>query len=168
MNTQERNKHRRNSHSSSETDSGPQFGDALLKFEKCLEAPVVPGELPSWTSAVGHAFKNFAEPLHREIEEIHKDHFAEISEEAPDLLRRVEQMREEDSKLLVLYEELSNKLRKLREGAERVEPHESKLEKARDVLVDEGLQFVIRARKQQQAISTWLLEAFYRDRGVAD
>jgi hypothetical protein len=35
-------------------------------------------------------------------------------------------------------------------------------------LIDAGLKLVIRVRTQEQAIRTWFLEAFDRDRGTAD
>jgi len=76
------------------------FLSALAEFERCLETPVVPGELPNWANAARAACESVG--------------------------------------------------RLLREK------------------VDEALGFVIQARKQQTALKTWYVEAFQRDRGVAD
>jgi hypothetical protein len=35
-------------------------------------------------------------------------------------------------------------------------------------IVKKGLEFVIRARTQETAVSTWHMEAFQRDRGFGD
>jgi hypothetical protein len=35
-------------------------------------------------------------------------------------------------------------------------------------LIDEGLTFIARVRKQATAIQTWFVEAFNRDRGAVD
>jgi hypothetical protein len=45
---------------------------------------------------------------------------------------------------------------------------EESLEKARQLLVDQGLALVLRIRKQEAAARTWYVEAFQRDRGVGD
>jgi hypothetical protein len=42
------------------------------------------------------------------------------------------------------------------------------MDKSLAVVINGGLSFVIRVRTQQQAIATWLIEAFHRDTGVAD
>jgi len=35
-------------------------------------------------------------------------------------------------------------------------------------LVDDGIEFITRMRKQEAAVQAWFVEAFTRDRGVAD
>jgi hypothetical protein len=56
----------------------------------------------------------------------------------------------------------------LSKRSERLEPDEGHARRALETIVDGGLKLVIRIRKQEVAISTWLMEAFDRDRGVAD
>jgi benzoyl-CoA reductase/2-hydroxyglutaryl-CoA dehydratase subunit BcrC/BadD/HgdB len=151
-----------------ESDESHEIDSLLFHLELCLETPVVPGELPSWSAATRQAAEALAEALQNEIHENHPDDFAEISNQDPDLLRQVEQLRAEDTKLLQQYEEFAGKISRFRERAERAEPHESKLDEQLSEIVEEGLALVIRIRTQQQAISTWLMESFQRDTGVAD
>jgi len=157
------------------TDTNPNADDesagidaALSQLEGCLESPVVPGELPSWASAVEEAYKDVRDPLRHELEHTHPDHFDQISSENSDLLHQVEQMHEEDALIREHYGKLADKIEQFRKRVEPAEPHESKLDECLSAVVDEGLQFVIRVRSQQQAVSTWLLESFQRDTGVAD
>lgn len=101
--------------------------DALSRFESCLESTVVPGEFPSWASALTRACEELGEPLRREIEESHGRQLAQIRREDADLLRRVEQLRDADSQLLEGYGTLREQVEQFLERAERDEPHESKL-----------------------------------------
>jgi len=141
---------------------------ALSQLETRLETPVIPGELPSWANAVEKACESVGDHLRHEIEDMHPAHYAQITREGSDLLRQVEQMREEDSQLCKLYETLGHKIHRFRTQSEQAEPHECKLNEFLAEVVDEGLAFVIRVRRQELAVSTWLMEAFQRDSGVAD
>jgi hypothetical protein len=50
----------------------------------------------------------------------------------------------------------------------KLEPDEEKAQQHVKKLVDEGMAFVARVRKQEVAIQTWFVEAFNRDRGAGD
>jgi Spy/CpxP family protein refolding chaperone len=149
-----------------ETSDSARIDAALSQFESCLESPVIPGELPSWAAAVEQTYRGLGGPLRREIEDTHRDQLAQITSEETDLLAQVQQLREEDAQLGEVYQAFGNDIRAFRKQAERVEPHEGKLAERLTRVVNDGLALVIRIRKQQRAIRTWLLEAFNRDTGV--
>jgi hypothetical protein len=133
-----------------------------------LETPVVPGELVAWADAVQQAYRQLGLDLRLEIDENHPGDFAQIGSEDSDLLRRVEQLLEEDDHLLACSQLFSTRLQRLCGASERAEPHEGKLDELVAEIVAEGLALVIRIRKQQQALKTWLMESFQRDTGIGD
>jgi hypothetical protein len=141
---------------------------ALAQLEMCLETPVMCGELPSWCEAVEAAHREVREPLWQELDSAHPIQFAHIGNENGDLLRRVEQLSEEDAFLRQLYTDFADALQRFCKRSEIVEPQEDRMDKSLAVVINGGLSFVIRVRTQQQAIATWLIEAFHRDTGVAD
>jgi hypothetical protein len=56
----------------------------------------------------------------------------------------------------------------LKGTADLIEPDERLAADAHAALIEKGLQLVIAARTQEEAISTWYVEAFARDRGDVD
>lgn len=144
------------------------FDEALKAFESALEVPFVPGELERWIDAVEGAFTQVRPRLQRRLQHAHPDEFAEIGEADPGLIRRVEQMREEDAALREETAELADRITALRSAITSVEPDEARVETMLETFIEQALQFVIRVRKQEQAVRTWLMEAFNRDRGTID
>jgi len=142
--------------------------DSLARLEACLETPVVSGELEAWAAAIDEALEPVRSALQQVIQQSHPDQFQTIRKENQDLMHQVERLREEDTQLLAAYDEFANHVSQFREGAEEVESHESKLDPAEEVLVKAGIGFIVRVRKQQQALKTWLIEALERDTGIAD
>ena len=99
---------------------------------------------------------------------MHAEEFAAIVEEDAGLLARVEQLKKEDSGIIQQFADPSRRAERLAELAWRCEPDEGQVREDVSRLVELGLSFVIRVRTQETAISTWLLEAFDRDRGTVD
>jgi hypothetical protein len=151
-----------------EKNGDDEFVTALAQLESCLESPVVPGELLSWLDAIQTSCESLRGPLRQVIDGSHPGDFKEIGREEPDLLRQVELMKQEDEELIKQYRAFREKLPTFRERAEKVEPHESKLNGRVSALAEEGLTLVINIRKQQEAISTWLSESVQRDTGFGD
>lgn len=146
----------------------PQLREALAQLEGALEVPLVPGELASWVPPVQQGLTAVGTYLRRQIERVHKEEMKTIQQEDLGLARRVEQMAEEDQQIIQQFEQLSRLAQKLGAAAVAIEPDEAAIEPEQSRLVDEGLEFVIRVRKQEAAIATWLVEAFDRDRGDVD
>jgi hypothetical protein len=156
------------------TRTAPQPGTAeelfecLARLEAGLETPVVSGEMVSWGAAIQRSLDNLGEILRHEVNVRHPAVCSQIGREDPELLRQVDQLRGEDSRLLDLYTQFAGQLSRFRDRAERAEPNEAKLDPQVAEIVADGLELVISIRKQEQALKTWLLEAFDRDTGFAD
>lgn len=145
-----------------------ELKQALERLETGLQTPVVPGELPNWAEEVQAAFREVDEQLRLQIEQCHPDQFAQIEQDDPGLSPRVEELRTEDDVLRRELEELRPLIDALAEGAPRVEPDEGLAERSLERTIRQGLALVLRARRQEVAASTWLVESLDRDRGVAD
>lgn len=141
---------------------------ALDRLESALETPVVPGELPDWFDRVRETCAEAGSELEIDISGPHEELFAEILAQDMALAARVEAMKENDQRLLKMHHDLSAAIEQLCDRAEAVEPHESKIDQQTTRIIDEGLAFVLEARKQEKAIEAWYVECFNRDRGVAD
>jgi hypothetical protein len=144
------------------------FLRSLAKLETCLETPRVAGELPSWAAAVQEGFADVGSMLSRQLDSLHAEEYAEIVEEDSGLFARVEQLKKEDCGITEQFADLCRRAERLAEIAWRVEPDEGQVREDVSRLVELGLSFVIRVRTQETAITTWLVEAFDRDRGTVD
>lgn len=145
-----------------------EFLTALADFERCLETPVVPGELPNWLRTVRQASMDVRVQLKREIDETHNQLLDDMVEQDFELAPRAQEMKDADHALISRLEELQKTFDRLAEMAERAEPHEAKLDEHVEQFTNEALQFVIECRKHENALTTWYMEAFNRDRGIAD
>ena len=152
----------------STTSADHELQDALRRLEGYLETPVVPGELEDWTQNVVAAWQEVDHRLETHIRDHHREQLSKIAEEDTEMLAHVERLRDEDVQIVDRFLELSRQVERLAERAPKIEPHEQRADAAIEQLVEQGLAWIIRVRKQEAAISTWFGEAFNRDRGVAD
>jgi len=139
----------------------------LGEFEQAVEVPFIPGELPNWLKTTREKFERLRPQLQLQTRHIHADEFAEIAEEDPELLGRVESMREEDRGIMAECREIADRLEKLCKGEEKG-ASETDLKEDLNQFVSLSLEFVTRIRKQEVTLRTWLVEAFTRDRGTVD
>lgn len=142
--------------------------ETMQRFESALLAPVVGGELKMWIAGVREAAATFGLDWTRYLRSILHVQYDEIAKVDPELLPQVDQMVEADELLLEDYAQFHESLQELAARASKVASHESRLEGAREQLEKTGIELVVRIKKQQAAAATWLTEAHYRDRGVAD
>ena len=98
---------------------------------------------------------------------IHADEFAEIAEQDPELLARVEEMREEDRAIIEQKDRLADWLYGLQTRLNH-DASETDLKGDMDLFVSTALEMVVRIHKQEVTVRTWLVEAFDRDRGTMD
>lgn len=173
-----------------------QLQAELANFEQCASTPLVPGELDSWLDEVRAAWQALWPQLQVQTQYIHAKEFAQIAQEDPELSSRVREMREEDTALMALTDQLSDQLKwmekRLEDGtaepefAEKVTGPDNKdidptsrdfqdkgametdLKQDLDQFVAESLSLVSRIRKQEVTVRTWLMEAYTRDKGVMD
>ncbi|REJ74260.1 MAG: hypothetical protein DWQ34_23980 [Planctomycetota bacterium] len=141
---------------------------ALAQFEATVEAPCVPGDLEGWFEAVDVAFQRLRPMVVEQVERIHPQQFSAIGQEDEELFRRVERMQQEDAALRKEFDQLGDDIATLERSAENLEPDEAKLREAFDGFVDKAIQCIIRVRTQEEAVRTWLMESFTRDRGAVD
>lgn len=142
--------------------------EALETWELTLETPVVPGELRYWSDAVYEGFQKVECALRPKLDQVHRDQFKKIRKEDLALAKRVEQLQADDDEIRKQLAYVSERIEALRRKAPTAEPDELKAKKEHDGLADDALGLVIRIRKQETAIGTWLTEAFSRDRGDVD
>ena len=142
--------------------------ETMHRFESALLTPVVGGELMTWINGVRDASATFGLDWTRYLRSVLHVQYDEIAKVDPELLHQVDEMVETDEQLLEDYANFHESLQELAARANKVASHESRLEEARKEIEKAGIDLVVRIKKQQAAAATWLTEAHYRDRGVAD
>ena len=150
------------------THADKSLQEALQEFERVLETPIVPGELVQWIRDAAATCGRVGTEVVRQQREGHAEILGQISREDTGLLQRVQMLREEDERLRDEYRELREQARQLDQQADSAEPNEREMDDLVSQFIRRGLDFVIRVRKQEIAMETWLVESFDRDRGVAD
>lgn len=146
-----------------------QYLKALENFEKSLETPVMSGELIGWATTVHRACHDVGSLLRHDVPRKHAALYATIAGQDSELASRVEKLRANDEKIeQVDFRDVQNSLQQFLDRAESAEQDESKASLLRADVVKQALAFVISARTQETAITTWFGEAFNRDSGVGD
>ena len=145
-----------------------ELKNALAAFETSLATPVVSGELTEWLDAAKQSWTEVSAKTHYQAKHAHPRQFDQIAKEDPELLPRVEQLQAEDAAIEQDRETLSQIVSSTTLHAPKLEPDEEKAQHHIKKLVDEGMAFIVRVRKQEVAIQTWFVEAFNRDRGAGD
>ena len=141
---------------------------ALADFEESLEQPVVPGEMVSWLQNAAAAAAQVGPPLAACIASNHAEVLEQIADEDAEMLSRVAELKEEDAEICEDYERRLKELERLAELTASAEPDEEKFAEHVETVMRESLDFIIRVRKQEAALTTWSQEAFNRDRGDVD
>jgi hypothetical protein len=142
--------------------------DQLRRLETALDTPPVPGELRTWATTLRKTFDETTRDILHQIDAVHPDQFHEIDEQNPELLARVEQLRDEDRKNRDWIRSLAVQFAELEANAVRAGADEKQVIDQQQKLLEEGLRFVMNVRRQETAIRTWTEEAFDRDTGLAD
>jgi len=141
---------------------------SLDRFETRLNTPMIAGELIGWADALQGEWSDFTAHVRQHLAELHPQLYQQISAEDPELLPRTEKLRAEDAEIVNDSEVFDRLLHHFADHAPRFEPDEEKIANHTKSLVDKGVALVNRVRKQETAVQTWFIEAFTRDRGVAD
>lgn len=145
-----------------------ELREALETFETALATPVVAGELASWSDGAQKAWNELSVQIHYHLGHLHPRQFQQIAGEDPEMHACVEKLKAEDAKVEQDREALGRIVTRVAAHAPKFERDEEKIRQHTQHLIDTGLAFVARIRKQEIAIQTWFMEAFNRDRGVAD
>lgn len=142
-----------------------QVSEAIEKLHRQLELPYVSGELSSWTDGIIELLGSTKECIRKSIEDDHPCSYKTIMKNDLELAQRVEDMRAEDAQLLCKLDDLTREAENLDKMVDEAHLAESQFKPKRDRLVEDGVAFIVRLRKQRAAINTWLGEAFSRDNG---
>jgi len=140
----------------------------LSKLEMALMTPSISGEMENWASTVKEAAATLATDWTCELNTVLHPQYEQISQTDPEMLSRVEQMKQAET---TLAEELAcfhEELHKFEIAATHVDWHELKIAAFQKKVEECGLQLIQRMKKQQITASAWLSESVYRDRGVKD
>jgi hypothetical protein len=150
------------------TESQQELKTALDRLETCLDTPMMSGELVDWVDALLNAWSDSTLRVEQHLRELHPRLYQQISNQDPELLPRTDKLQAEDAEIAQDRETFDRSLHHFSEHAPKFEPDEEKIASLSKSLVDKGIALVNRVRKQEVAVQTWFVEAFTRDRGVAD
>ncbi len=151
-----------------EAPAKAELQTSLQMFETCLETPLIPGELASWSEQL-HAACNQAKEHWIQASQVdHPTQFKQIQGEDPEMGTRVQNMQEEDMAIACQFDAVCQDVANFLQRAPLMQEDEGRFKPAMADLVEAGLKLVIRVRTQEQALKTWFLEAFDRDRGAGD
>lgn len=137
-------------------------------MEAALLTPLVSGELLSWVETVLSAAATFGTDWTRYVRTTLHPMYKEIAKTDNDLLTKVEQMTRTDHELFEHVAAFQEHLAGMMHLAEVAGLEEVRVEERRQSIENEGMELILRIKKQQAASGTWLAEAQYRDRGVGD
>ena len=142
--------------------------DSMLRLEAALLAPVVSGELKQWTEGVAESLQAFGSKWVDFVNLVLHQQYVHIAKTDPNLLSRVEQMIQEDRQLLADFGHFETSVDDLAVRARQVQKNEGKAADDRGQVEKDGMDLILRIKKQQAAATTWLNEANYRDLGTGD
>jgi hypothetical protein len=143
--------------------------ETMSKLEAALLTPVIAGELPVWIRNVQNAATTFGTDWARYLHTVLHVQYAEIAGADQEMLGFVQQMKKTDQQLLEDYAKFQEDLHELDARAKRIPRQETAvLADHRQRVEDAGIRLIVNIKRQEAAASTWLAEALYRDRGVAD
>ncbi len=145
-----------------------KYQDALNRLEDCLVTPVMPGELSSWLGTLAEAAETTGALLWRQIEGPNQQEYAQIEALDPNLCPHVEMLKKGDQDSYQRLEAFMDQIARVRRRAEMFSANEILFQTPVNSLLDEGLSWVIHAKRQEKARESWYLEAFIRDRGEGD
>jgi hypothetical protein len=149
-------------------ESERQLRNAIEEFETSLMTPIVSGELAAWSDQVRNSWTKLCPKIENQLSTLHPKQYQQIAKEDPELLSQVERMKAEDQAIEEQLQKLNHLIRRLTDVAPKAEPDERKATQPNSQLVDDGIALLNRMKKQEIAVRTWYMEAFNRDRGVAD
>lgn len=134
----------------------------LEVFERSLEAPIIPGELQTWSANAQATCHDAVAALKEHVSTWHKRVLEDIKRQDADLLPRVQELHSQDAELLSQARRVKAVANTLAELAEVFTLNEPTIKREVEKVIGEGLDWIIRARKQEAALTTWYQEAFNR------
>jgi hypothetical protein len=149
-----------------EPSNDEELKAALSAVETNLVTPVVSGDMTERLESLKTSWVTATEQVQQHFKQ-HAAQFEEIGSADPELLPRVEQLESEDVAIEKDRHAFDQAVARMAEHGPKLEPDEEKAQQHLKKLVDQGMAFITRVRKQEVAIQTWFVEAFNRDRGAS-
>jgi len=153
---------------STNTSVDDELKVALAAFETRLATPLISGELADWVDALRTAWIAVSNQLSDHLEHLHPQQYQQMGEADPEILPRIQSLEAEDCAMEGQRQQLDATIARTAQHLPKMEPDEDKANQHIKNLVDDGLAFIARVRKQEVAIQTWFVEAFNRDHGAGD
>lgn len=150
------------------TSPEAELKSAVDAFETCLVRPIVSGELSPWIDEVRKTWAKCAEQVGLHTKHLHPRQYEAIAKQDSELLPRVELLRAGDAAIEEQREQIGQSVVRVVQHLPKLEPDEAKAQKHVESLIDDGVAFAARVRKQIVAVQTWYIEAFNRDSGAVD
>jgi hypothetical protein len=149
-----------------------ELKELLAAIETRLETPVVPGELREWLEYLQRGLDEVALQFAQHMEASHRSQMDEIAQTDPEQLPRVETLRAEDEaiadEIARLACEFAGAGKQVANAEQTPGGDESQVAGHLPRLTARALALIVRIRMQENALQTWYVEAFQRDRGIAD
>jgi hypothetical protein len=142
--------------------------ESLDKLEVALTTPIIAGELADWLLELRTHWDDASARLHAALDQDHPRQYQQISKEDQEMFAIVEKLQAEDAAIAEESESFGRLLARVAEHAPKFKPDEEKLLHHTEALLNAGLALIVRIKKQEVALQTWFIEAFTRDRGIAD
>jgi hypothetical protein len=155
-------------HATDPAHAASELNECLTRLETALLAPVVSGELESWSATVQEATKGLSERLPSYLNTVLHPQYAEIAKSDSELLTRVQQLIAEDQNLVLEQAKFDQRVNDFARRASQIKKDEAQTTAERTKVEQEGIALVLRIKRQRAAADTWLTEANYRDRGPVD
>jgi hypothetical protein len=131
-----------------------QFLQSLQRLETSLATPVVSGKLPEWLVAVCESYEQVGRLLRHEVPQNHAQRLTRMSSAAPKIASQIDQLRAKDEQVLIDFESVGLALSKVGDKV-----NEAGVKELIENTVQQGLSFVIAARAQEMAMTTWFNKA---------
>jgi hypothetical protein len=145
-----------------------QLKSALEGFEVACLRPIVAGELQSWIEHLKEEWRKASSQIEMHAQQLHPRQYDEIAKQDPELLARIDKLKEEDTVIDAERVKVDQSVTRLAEHLPKLEPDEEKAKVRASTFVDEATAFLARVRKQSVGVQTWYIEAFNRDAGSVD
>lgn len=142
--------------------------ETLSKVETALLSPVVSGELKSWVTNVRQAAATFVVDWTGYHHTVLHAQYAEIGATDSELASFVQKMIQTDQQLLEELTRFHEALHDLNRQAADANWQEGKLAAEQKRIEETGIALILKIKKQRAAVTTWLAESAYRDRGTVD
>jgi hypothetical protein len=142
--------------------------EAIDRLETALLTPVIAGELTGWVTTVQDAANELDKRFRTFSDQVLHPAYKEIAKADSELLFKVQQMKEGEQKLLEEYTTFRTSLAVLAKKAPEVFNDEAKAADERALVEKQGMKLMTEVKRQLTAVTTWLSEAVYRDRGPVD